>query len=102
MIDNLPVGVIGLDSAAEVISMNDWVAHLLGSTVASFTGQAASQLPEPFPELIHEYLFGFDMSPQRHRATISGSKLTIDIKPMGLSSDSSGCLVVIQPDKELP
>ncbi|MDH4394469.1 MAG: response regulator [Limnobacter sp.] len=97
MIDNLPLGVIGLDSAAEVISMNNWVANLLGSAVASYTGQSVTLLPDPFPELIHDYLFSSEMNTQRHFATVGNVQVTLDIKPMGLSSDSSGCLVIVQP-----
>lgn len=96
VLDYLPVVVIGVDNSAEVICMNGWAARLLGSTVATFTGHSVSRLPAPFPDLVHDFLFGFDLKAQQHSASIAGVPVTLDIKPMGLRSDSSGCLVVVQ------
>jgi response regulator RpfG family c-di-GMP phosphodiesterase len=96
VLDYLPVGVIGVDTSAEVICMNGWAAQLLGATVATFTGHSVNRLPAPFPDLIHDFLFGYDLQAQRHSTFIAGVPVTLDIKPMGLRSDSSGCLVVVQ------
>lgn len=96
MIDHLPLGVIGLDSAGEVISTNEWMAGLLGSNVASFTGQSITSLPQPLSGLVHDYLFGFEDSSQKLETTLENIPVVIDIKPMGSRSDCSGCMVLVQ------
>lgn len=96
MIDHLPLGVIGLDSTGEVISMNEWMGSLLGSNVASFTGQSVTSLPQPLSGLVHDYLFGFEELSQRFESTLNDIPLVIDIKPMGSRSDCSGCMVLVQ------
>jgi len=99
MIDHLPLGVIGLDSAGEVISMNEWMAGLLGSNVASFTGQSVTSLPEPLSSLIHDYLFGFEDQSQCLSTSLEGIPVLVEIKPMGSRSDCSGCMVLVQKDE---
>lgn len=96
IIDYLPLGVVGVDNAAEVVSMNTWAASLFDEAMVAFIGQPVSNLPSPMPDLVHDYLFGFDLSPQRHVISLNGLPLVVDIQPMGIRSDSSGCLVLIQ------
>jgi CheY-like chemotaxis protein len=96
MLDHLPVGVIGVDSSAEVICMNGWIAYLFGADVAVFTGQSVTRLPTPFPDLIHDYLFNVDTQPKRHSLVVDDIPVTVDLRPMGLRSESSGCLIVVQ------
>lgn len=97
MIDHLPLGVIGVDSAAEVVSANQWVVSFFSSLMSdSPVGKPVLELPQPFPNLIHDYLFGFDLQAQSHRVQIGPHDLQVDIKPMGIHSDSAGCLVLLQ------
>lgn len=96
ILDHLPVGVIGVDSSADVICMNGWAANLFGASVATFTGHSVTQLPTPFPDLIHDYLFSIDTKPKRHSIVIDDIPVILDLRPMGLRSESSGCLIVLQ------
>lgn len=95
ILDYMPLGVLGIDSAAEVVWVNRWAAELFGSPSATFMTQSVRCLPAPLPELIDEYLFGFDLQPQTHAVNLRGVNVLVEIKPMGLRSDSSGCLVLV-------
>lgn len=96
ILDYMPLGVVGIDSAAEIVWVNRWAADLFGSPSAAFMTQSVQSLPSPLPGLIDEYLFGFDLQPQTHFAMMCGVNVQIEIKPMGLRSDSSGCLVLVR------
>lgn len=102
MLDYLPLGVLGVDSAGEVVWVNRWAADLFQSSIATYIAQSSRLLPSPLPELIEDYLFGFDLKPQSHQVSMRGEDIQIQIKPMGLRSDSSGCLVLINRQGDQP
>ena len=95
MIDHLPLGILGLDTAGELVWMNRRAAYFLNREGSELLGGTVDSLPESIRILLEDYLM-WDEANATTESIIVGSKvLQVDIKPMGLHSRSEGCLVIL-------
>ncbi|WP_370263912.1 response regulator [Limnobacter sp.] len=96
MIDLLPLGVLGLDHTGELVWINGSACALLKEEGQSQEGTYLERLPQNLQDLLSDYLMADDGEPQTHCLQVSQRTLQVDIKPLGVSSESLGCMVVLQ------
>lgn len=88
MMDHVPLGLVGVDSEAEVICFNARANELLGNL--------AEQLPAELTAWVQDKLFEGVYPDSPTAFLIHGNAVQIEIKPMGQRSSSSGCLLLLQ------
>ena len=100
MIDHLPLGLLGLDQAGELVWINQEASDLLNLQGDFALGGMVQDLPLPLADFLNDYLMG-DSRQNAARIIQCGSvHLEVNVKPMGVRSDSSGCMVIVQAVRE--
>lgn len=96
MMDHLPLGILGIDQAGELVWVNQEALTLLNLGPECLLGGNINDLPVPLLELLNDYLMEDSLQPARAQLTLGENSLCVDFKPMGLRSASSGCLLLLQ------
>ncbi|HEX4855203.1 MAG TPA: response regulator [Limnobacter sp.] len=100
MIDHLPLGLLGLDQAGELVWINQEASELLQLHGDCVLGGMLHDLPQPLADFLNDYLMS-DTRQNADRIIQCGSAyLKVNVKPMGIRSNSSGCMVIVQAVKE--
>jgi FixJ family two-component response regulator len=102
MIDHLPVGLLGVDQAGELIWINQQAFELLDLGADCAMGGTLHSLPTALANLLNDYLMADGQQSFSELIHLDQAVLSIDIKPMGLRSNSSGCMVIVQQAKGEP
>jgi len=97
MIDHLPIGLLGMDQGGELVCVNAHAARLLACKQGALIGNTVDALPAALQDLLNDYLMLDEPLAVDAHVELCGLHLRISIKPMGLSSGSSGCLVLLLP-----
>lgn len=95
MIDHLPLGILGIDNGGEVVWINRHASRCLGSEEHELLGSTVDCLPEPLRSLLDHFLMFDDADALTEVVQCGESRLQVDIKPMGIQSQSEGCLIIL-------
>lgn len=90
MMDYVPMGLVGVDSAGEVICFNACAGELLGDLSAG--------LPASLMTWVQDILFDGECPSEPTPMLNNGRQLNVEIKPMGQHSASSGCLLLLHAE----
>lgn len=97
VMDNLPVGVLGMGSEADIVLVNRQASVLLGVDAGEMLGQVHGILPASLIEKVFSLLEHQDTESPLHEVFEQGGKtLWASITRMGLQSDSAGCMICVQ------
>jgi len=96
ILDNLPVGVLGVDLGGDLVIVNSQAAHQLGTPVGALIGRPVRQLPVVLAQAVESFLMEFEPQAQVLLIEHQGQRLRVSLSPMGLSSKSNGCLMTLE------
>jgi FixJ family two-component response regulator len=100
IIDHLPLGVLGIDTAGELVWMNKNACLFLGCKEAELLGGSIDCLPEPLRSQLDNYLMSDATGEFSELIQCDAALLQLDIKPMGVTSRSEGYLILLSKAEE--
>ncbi len=96
VLDNVSVGILGIDHEGEVALSNQQADHWLGPDNSTLVGEAIGELPRALSEAVGNALLEDDFQGSEASFSYRGQDFLANLTPMGKRSLSKGVLVTMR------